>query len=362
MGRIFCPVCGSSVEKLYGGMCEECYRKTHPLVILPKKAVKIIICPVCGSYLIGRKWYNPKIQGDISEVVQKTLSKSLKMKGEVKDLEVANANFDEILGIKRGMVRIRIRGKALPDFPFYDEEYNVSIKLEFKLCPKCIDIKSKREMARVQVRVRNRTFTREEVSKIERTVNKILQELYSSDKSAVPIEVTIKDEGIDYIFSSQKVARTVALRLKKIFKAEILETFKNAGISDKGKRLSKITYRVQLPEFREGDLIVLNNKRYYVYKIANRQLKLLSFPNYSFKNIFLTKSLANLIHVVMRRETMGYALVVSVTPPYVQIMMLDGEYSTKEIWLPKIPKWIEQGKKIGYFTLDDGIFLVPLPT
>ncbi|MCD6563846.1 MAG: hypothetical protein J7K23_08050 [Thermoproteales archaeon] len=360
MARLFCPVCGKKVERLYNGMCEGCYKKTHPLINIPNKPIDIIVCPICGSYRIGKKWYNPKIQGDFSEIFTKNLSKKLEINGVLKNIKVLDDSIASILDQKKGSIIVSIEGRVTLELPYYEEKYAIPIKLIFKLCPKCIDIKSKKKMAKIQVRARNRNFTRQEISKVEKIINETLGELYRSDKSAVPVEVTVKENIIDYTFSSQKVARSVALRLKKFLGAELLETFKDAGISDRGRKLSKITYRILLPEFREGDIVGFKGKMYYIVDLSNKQMKLLSLTDYSIRNISLTKSLVNSINVIEKRESISYALVLSIVPPYVQVMCLDKGYLIKEVWLPKIPKWIEEGKKIGYITIDDSIFLIPI--
>ncbi len=360
MARLFCPVCGKNVEKLYAGMCKECYRRSHPLVKNPSKPIDVVVCPICGSYQIGKKWYNPKRQGDFKEILLKTLSKKLEINGSIENIIISDDSFAHILNIKKGALIIDVEGKALPEFSIYKEEYAIPVKIVFKLCPKCIDIKSKREMAKVQIRARNRSFTYDETEKIERIMSETLTELYKNDKSAVPIDVKIKENAIDYIFSSQKVARTIALRLKKSLGAEFLETFKDAGISERGKKLGKITYRLLLPEFRKGDIIDFNGNKYYIIDILGKQLRVLSLSDYSLRSLVLTKSLIDSVNIVEKRESIKYALVLSISPPYIQIMYLDKSYSVREIWLPKIPKWIEEGKKIGYTIIDEDIFLLPI--
>jgi len=54
MKRI-CPSCGREVEKLYDGLCYECYLKINKR---EEKKEKVYICKYCGRVKYHNKWYN----------------------------------------------------------------------------------------------------------------------------------------------------------------------------------------------------------------------------------------------------------------------------------------------------------------
>jgi NMD protein affecting ribosome stability and mRNA decay len=54
MKRI-CPSCGREVEKLYDGLCYECYLKINKK---EEKKEKVYICKYCGRIKYHNKWYN----------------------------------------------------------------------------------------------------------------------------------------------------------------------------------------------------------------------------------------------------------------------------------------------------------------
>ena len=55
MKRI-CPSCGREIEKLYDGLCYECYLKINKKEEEKKK--KVYICKYCGRVKYHNKWYN----------------------------------------------------------------------------------------------------------------------------------------------------------------------------------------------------------------------------------------------------------------------------------------------------------------
>ena len=54
MKRI-CPSCGREVDKLYDGLCYDCYLKINKK---EEKIEKIYICKICGRIKYHNKWYN----------------------------------------------------------------------------------------------------------------------------------------------------------------------------------------------------------------------------------------------------------------------------------------------------------------
>ncbi|BFI73370.1 hypothetical protein YN1_3570 [Nanoarchaeota archaeon] len=54
MKRI-CPSCGKEVNKLYDGLCYDCYIKINKK---EEKIEKIYLCKICGRIKYHNKWYN----------------------------------------------------------------------------------------------------------------------------------------------------------------------------------------------------------------------------------------------------------------------------------------------------------------
>lgn len=53
--RRICPSCGREVNKLYDGLCYDCYLKINEK---EEKIEKVYICKICGRIKYRNKWYN----------------------------------------------------------------------------------------------------------------------------------------------------------------------------------------------------------------------------------------------------------------------------------------------------------------
>ncbi|HDI31629.1 MAG TPA: hypothetical protein ENF80_02320 [Thermofilum sp.] len=357
MGRLFCPLCGKTVEKLYDGLCEECYRRAHPLVESPDKLIEITLCPSCLSFKLGRKWVVPGSQNDpLREAITRSIKQTLNSKS-VKAVKVVDG-IDMVLTEKSGTLRVAVTGHAHRDMSEYVEEYSVPIKIEYRYCPTCKDIKSKRELARIQIRALNRELTKKEIELAEKVSEEELRSLYERDRGAVPIEVKIGKKGIDYAFSSHHIARSLALKLQKVLSADLLETHKEIGVSE-GRKLLRITYRLLLPPFREGDVIERSGRLYYVLSISGSSVRLLSLKELSEKTLKLSRGLLDKVKVVYRYEELPIGMIVSVTPPYVQVMSMD-EYAVYELYLRRVPLWMKEGGEIRIIKHASELYIAPV--
>lgn len=357
MSKLFCPLCGKTVEKLYDRLCEDCYRKSHPLIESPAKLVKVTLCPFCLSFKLGRKWVVPSSQ---TNPLQEAITKSIKhvlTSRSVKDVEVVD-DFNRLLSEKSGTLRVAVTGHAHRDMGDYVEEYSIPVKIEYRYCQTCKDVRSKRELARIQIRALDRELTKREIELAERVSKEELRSLYERDRGAVPIEVKIDRKGIDYAFSSHNIARSLALKLQKALSADLLETHKDISVSG-GKKLLRVTYRLLLPPFKEGDVIELSDGLYYVLSISGSSVRLLSLKGLSEKTIKLSRGLLDKIKVTHRHEELPMGMVVSVTPPYVQVMSLDG-YALHELYLGRIPLWIKEGGEVKIVKHADKVYIAPI--
>ena len=355
MTRLFCPVCGRKAKKLYDGLCEECYRRLHPLINRIEKPIEVRICSSCLSYRIGGRWVVPSSDDPLREAVLEAIKHSIDERN-ISDIklreDLESPFFDKVFQVK-----ITVTGSTHKGMKEYKEEYVIPLKLIRELCPACKDIKARRELGRVQVRALNRELTSNEMKLVSEVIKKELEVLYSKDRSAVPIEVKVSSKGVDYAFSSQHVARSLALRLQRTFSADLLETHKEIGVLG-GKKLTRITYRLLLPSFKEHDVVEFNGRPYYVVSKSGGSIRLMSLGDYSIKNVKPSRGIMSRFKVICKAEEALLGMIVSVTPPYVQVMELKN-YNVLELYMRKVPLWIKEGDKVRIVRYGEEFFITP---
>ena len=353
----FCPLCGKPVEKLIEGMCEDCYKLEHPLLVIPQEPIKIQVCKVCGAYRLKGAWKVPKSADVLAEAAVECVRRKLKPRSEIKRVDIA---ITRIRGLK-AEVLVRVRGRASSEInEYYDQEFNLTVKYEFVVCPNCFGVKAKREVARVQIRALGRHLTMSEVRMIKAEVERKLQELFSRDRAATPIEVEELEGGIDYKFASKSVARALVAALQRAFPVEVLETHKDMGMDRRGRKATRVTYRVLFPPFREGDVVDLGGRLLFIEEVRGRDVRVLSLPSLREERIRIKGRMLKRFKVVATRESLVPCIILSLDAPHVQVLDLSN-YEVKEVLVGSIPRWVREGGKAGLVKVGEEVYMVPFP-
>lgn len=335
MARV-CPVCGREVKVLYGGMCESCYYASRRLIELPSE-LEVSVCRVCSAYRIEGKggWRKPRTRDPVGEAVKAAVKKGGVREG-IRSVSV-NASRSA-----RGIVRVRVVGSTVERATPRVEEHEVAVRIRWMLCADCVMAKSKREAARIQVRARGRPLTSGEVEGVKRIVE---QSLSTRRRGSIDlVEVLEEEGGIDLIFSSLSSARLAANALARKLFASLLETRKAAGVVS-GKQVAKLTVRILLPGFRAGDVIEFDGKLYYVLEIARSGVRALSLEAYKECSFGNAKALIERSRVVSRREELEPAVVASVAPASVDLVLLRSQ-KTVSLNLERSLPWLEVGGQV----------------
>jgi nonsense-mediated mRNA decay protein 3 len=308
-----CPVCGREADVLYGGMCEECYRKLHPLAELPE-VLEVTLCRACGAYKLGGRWMRPRGGDALREALEAAVKRSLRVRGYVENVAITE--------IEGGRVRVLVSGYAAEGMRSYEEEYVAVVRVRWGLCRECVLAKSKREVARVQVRARGRGLTSAEIALAKRVVERFLSSRWRGNLDL--IDVVEEGDTLDFVFSSIPSARLAADALKRELPSTVLETRKSAGVDDSGKRFAKITFRILLPEFKAGDLIEFRGKLYYVTRMSGEGVWAIDLDRLEEVKLGRSKELIENGRIVRRGEELEPVIVASVRGDEVEVVTLKG--------------------------------------
>lgn len=362
MPRRFCYSCGKITNELYDGLCADCFIKMHSMFKM-KRIPELTICYNCFGYFYRGKWHYSTTKDTINNLLR-GLEDSVLDSFEVapnsivEKIEISIIDFNRLL-MKKRKIKVLLRVKGKPHKLMkksYVVEKELSFRLNWTLCPACRRVKGQVERAILQIRVLGRKLTDSEKKRIMKLIEEEISRLYERDKEAVILEKDEK-EGIDIHLSSKRVARMLANMLRRKFIAKTLETSKVIGVDSSGKVVTKSTVRVLLALINVGDVVVFRGKPLLVTDVVSGNVIALSLDTY--KKVKLSPNdVFSKDFSIVDRGVMKKACIISITPPYVQLMDLK-DYSVFEIQMEKFPSWVKEGENVLIFTLNEKTYLIP---
>ena len=238
---MICVECGKKVDKLYDGLCLDCYIKSHKFFEIPKQ-INVKVCRNCGAYNIDGEWKHDSLNNLIKEYLKKNI------KGDCK-LEI---NFDENIATCTG----NFEGREIVE----TQKFKINIKK--RLCDKCSLIKGGYFEAILQIRKKNLD------KKLEKEMEKIIKRRIDEGNTFI-MKKEKMEEGIDYYIGSKKVAHSIAKELKNTYKAEYKSSSSLVGMKD-GVELYRDTYLIRLPEYEIDSFIKLNDMIYRIEGVGKK--------------------------------------------------------------------------------------------
>jgi nonsense-mediated mRNA decay protein 3 len=345
-----CPLCGRETKVLYGGLCEDCYRKLHPLVKLPE-SLDVTLCRVCGAYKLGGRWLKPKSREPLREAVEEVVAQAIKTRNRIQDISVV-----EIEGER---ARVQVTGSAMEGARAYREEYSVKLHVHWSLCGDCKLSKSKREVARIQVRAKNRDLSAAEAAAAKRVVEQALSTRWRGSLDL--LEVIEKPHTLDFVFSSLPSARLAADALKRELPVTVLETRKSTGVDTSGRRAAKVTLRLLLPEFRVGDVIEFRKRLYYVTRLSGEGVWAFDLSRLEEVKLEKGKELIEGSRVVLRREDVEPVVVASLRRGNLEVVTISGEKRSLSLNVERAPSHLREGDQALLVVIEGRYYVLPTP-
>ena len=346
--EISCPQCGRPTRILINGVCPECFRRENPLATVPEK-ISLKVCRICGAVDVpSGRW----IRRDFEEVVKTVLKGEVEKRGEVKAVDIVYDGGD--------YAKVRVYGRAHDALPHdYWEEYMVKVERKSAVCPACVKLISKKEEARIQVRALHRALTLAEKKMIKSIAESSLTRSWEKGRAAQPIRVEEGEQGIDIVLASREAARELVSALSSKMFFDVLETSKDVGIDESGRGKRRVTYRLLLPPFREGDIVEYKDKVYLIKRISKGRVSLFSLGNLSETSLGMTKRAYRDVKTLAGLKDLEEGMVVSIEPPYVMVMSLKN-FESFEVKLSGGFDSLTEGSRVRVFRHRGKTYIVPL--
>jgi nonsense-mediated mRNA decay protein 3 len=347
--RLFCPVCGRGTELLIEGLCPECFVKHHPMIELKKASVDIKICKKCGRLGYKKVWSDS--EEELVNVLMKDLKYLVKPTGEIRSILLKPF-------LRRGFLQLTVVGKAHPALmQDYQEGYEIPVKLLYTICDACLGKISRSKRAIVQVRADKRELTVQE----KNTVVEVLKRTGTIKNKGIdlsPWEVKEEAGGIDLYFSSIRAAREFISTLSNKIYFDVLETGKKLGVDSSGQEKIQVTFRLLLPEFCKGDIIMYKGRYYLVKEMDSKNVHLLNLDSFVTETQKLLKSFVSQTSTVARFSEIRKGIIIAIENEKVYVM--DSDYRIHEVRASRARENFRLEEEIGIVFKGDKILLVPL--
>lgn len=344
-----CPLCGKETKTLYGGLCEDCYRRLHPLVELPR-SLDVTLCRVCGAYKQGSSWLKPRSEDPLHEAVGEAITRAIKTHYRIENVTIAK--------IERGRVSVLVKGSAIEGLQAYEEEYSVELRVHWSTCNDCVLSRSKREVARVQVRAKNRDLTATEVAVAKRAVEQALSSRWRGSLDLV--DVIEKPHALDFVFSSLPSAKLAVDALRRELPVTVYRTQKSSGVDTSGRRTAKVTFRLLLPEFRVGDTIEFRGKLYCVTRLSGEGVWAFDLSRSEEVKLGKSKELVEGGRVVLKREEAEPVVVASLKRGNLEVVPLRGGRSLS-LNAEHVPPQLREGGQAFLLLIEGKYYVLPAP-
>ena len=311
-GTTFCVVCGKETpdEELRRGECASCYLEKNVLATV-KDHVDVEVCVHCHARRRGEQWVEG--HGSLEPVVEDAVREAVQLAraAERPRLDVEIVPEDE----RNFTVRVRARGVA-EGVPF-DVPLSTRSRVKNATCLRCSRMQGGYYEAIVQIRATRRGLATEEKRAIRQMASRFIERVVTEgDRNAFVLRDEDVDKGLDIYMGTNNAGRMLAKLISTEHGAKVTEHAKTVGQKD-GLDLVRMTYAVRLPEYRAGDVVILDEAPYVVSSVGAKTVQLAEVRTGRLHHV---ERAAVDRAVVLSPDDARDAVVVSQTPSELQLL------------------------------------------
>jgi nonsense-mediated mRNA decay protein 3 len=309
---MFCVVCGKETpdEDLRGGECPSCYLEKHVLVTL-KDLVDVEVCVHCHARRRGEQWMEG--HGSLEPVVEDAVREAVSF---AKVVDKPRVRISVVPEDERNFsVAVVANGSA--EGVVFEQELRARSRVKNATCLRCSRVQGGYYEAIVQVRATRRPIEKEEMRTLKQLASRFIERVVSEgDRNAFVLRDEEVDRGLDIYMGTTNSGRMLAKAIANEFGGKTSEHPKTVGQKD-GLDLVRMTFAVKLPEYRAGDLVVMDEQVLRVTSIGQKTVQLTELR--SGKPRHVERSLVERALVLSPRDAKE-AVVVSATDGELQLL------------------------------------------
>jgi nonsense-mediated mRNA decay protein 3 len=255
---MFCVECGKE-DKLYEGLCSECFLKKRTFLKIPKN-IDVELCAHCGLRRKGKGWVRDEDKDTIEEVIMESVEST----PEVIKFDVhVNYEYED-----ENNVNVKVMSHAKVQDLKVEEQHNVKIRFKKAVCDECSKQQGGYWEAKVQVRASKKGLFEEDKEKAFDIVDAMVAEREKKDKDAFISKIEEIHSGLDFYLGSKSLGKVIAKKLASQFGGQVKESAELVGRRE-GKDVYRMTYSVRLSDFRVSDFLLLDEQVFQVRKLSS---------------------------------------------------------------------------------------------
>lgn len=285
----FCAVCGTTTGPFLDNLCENCYKKEHPLNIELIKTLDIEICPLCGNLKVqGTNITTWNKEEDLEQILREVARRAILERIQTDffyEYEFTdNIEEDKIMnyGIKEFQIQTTIIASPFEEFSDFKEEFTTTLKLQRSSCSECSKYKSGYYEGILQIRADNRKLNEQEVETLETQIENIMGR-FEDSKMMYILDFDADQDGITCKTSTKYLAETLAREIKNLTAGKLSIAYELKTQARDGTDVYQNTYLVRLPPYATGDIIEYEDVFWVVRNISDTKIKLESLENREIK-------------------------------------------------------------------------------
>lgn len=244
----FCPRCGSPDGD--GDLCDRCFAETTDAVEAPAET-ELRVCSGCGSYVTEAGWTSSDEAVPLEDLALEAAKRGVRAHREAEDVgvDIVVERVDQDHYTIEGSYTASMRGHPVAG------EFAVEVRVKRETCPTCGKLSGGYYESIVQVRARNRDPRSRELEFARDTAYSIAGRDYG-DRDTFVSRVEEVDGGLDVYMSTNRSGRDLARRVADRYGGSVRDSASLVGMED-GREVHRVTYAVRLPEFVEGDVVLV---------------------------------------------------------------------------------------------------------
>ncbi len=230
MPKKFCARCGveeSEDNPIIDGLCLNCLLEEKKIFEIPS-IIKVNYCKVCGAVQLHGKWTDPTdITSAVLRVLENYLEKPKVLYSYVEKPYISNIEF---LTESSWSTHVRVEISAIIAGKKISKKYNVTVRLNPTICPRCIMRRSGDYTVLVQLRAPKRL--KGEFRRFIKMVEKHIPE----EVALNIVDIVDKGNSVDVLFYERGAANKFVSILKRFGRLTEKRSYEEVGIDRHGKK------------------------------------------------------------------------------------------------------------------------------
>lgn len=308
---LFCVVCGKETdEELRHGVCESCYLEKNVLASV-RDHVDVEVCVHCHARKRGEVWmeghgrFEPIVEDAVREAIQweKVVDRP-RLAIDVRPEDERNFS-------------VTVHAAGVAEGVAFERVLSTRSRIKNGTCLRCSRVQGGYYEAIVQVRASKRDLQLEEKRAIKALASRFIERVVSEgDRNAFVLRDEDVHGGFDIYMGTTNSGRMLAKQIAVEYGGKTTEHAKTVGQKD-GLDLIRMTFAVRLPQYKAGDVVILDEEPFVVSSIGGKTVQVLETLTGKLRHV--ERAEVERAPVIAREDAQD-AIVVSSTPKELQLL------------------------------------------